>query len=72
MECKLFKSICFCYQVDCKLSDWESWNSCSKTCGMGSRLRNRKILVSAKNEGRQCGSTVDIMDCNQDPCPGKT
>ena len=58
------------YLVDCKLSDWDEWSSCSKSCDKGSRSRNRTILVSPENEGQQCGSTFDIMDCNEDPCPG--
>ena len=56
--------------VDCKLSDWNEWRSCSKSCGVGSRSRNRTILVPPQNEGQQCGSTFDIMECNEELCPG--
>ena len=54
--------------VDCKLSNWEEWSSCSKHCGKGSRSRNRTILVSPENEGQQCGPTFERLDCNENPC----
>ncbi|KAF4523631.1 hypothetical protein B566_EDAN010140 [Ephemera danica] len=42
------------YQVDCQVSVWSEWSTCSATCGRGWKSKWRKILIHPKNGGRPC------------------
>jgi len=56
--------------VDCKWSDWERWTSCTRTCGNGTSMRDRKMKVEPKNGGTPCdGGAHETQPCNTDPCP---
>jgi len=55
--------------VDCVMSEWESWSTCSKSCAKGVHTRNRKIITPAAHGGLPCTSTSAIEFCNQQPCP---
>ena len=57
-------------EINCTVSLWEAWNECSKSCGTGSRLRSRQIVVEAANGGKSCDATVESADCNTNPCQG--
>lgn len=41
-------------RVDCKLSSWSDWSSCSVTCGRGIVMKTRKILTKDYNGGKPC------------------
>ena len=57
--------------VDCEWGDFGSWNSCSKTCGGGEKVRIRTKIIEAVGEGNDCnGNTSENKECNTDPCPG--
>ncbi|OII75588.1 uncharacterized protein cubi_02109 [Cryptosporidium ubiquitum] len=61
-----------CWKVDCKLSAWSSWSTCSVTCGPGGRVtRTRQIVVSPRNGGESCGALkAEETGCNSHiPCP---
>ncbi|KAI6243893.1 Apple domain-containing protein [Aphelenchoides fujianensis] len=46
---------------------WERWSDCSKSCGMGERVRKRECLNGL---GDDCvGTNEDHMFCNQQTCP---
>ncbi|XP_074653359.1 uncharacterized protein LOC141907576 [Tubulanus polymorphus] len=49
---------------------WSSWDSCSITCGTGTKKRTRQCQDPApKNNGRMCvGSATDITPCSMRPC----
>mmetsp|Transcript_15146 Transcript_15146/g.38941 ORF Transcript_15146/g.38941 Transcript_15146/m.38941 type:complete len:595 (-) Transcript_15146:83-1867(-) len=50
--------------LDCQLSDWAEWNSCSASCGTGQTGRSRAILVHSKNGGRPCTGVLSMaMKC---------
>ena len=56
--------------VDCQVSDWSQWNTCSATCGGGTQSRTRTIIKDAKNGGKVC--PVDLSEnrvCNTQSCP---
>lgn len=55
--------------IDCKLSSWGNWSSCSEKCGGGVRKRQRTVLQSPLNGGSACGELVESEKCNTDPCP---
>merc|ERR1712098_384206 len=51
---------------------WSHWGTCSKTCGTGSRSRDRKCDSPApQNGGKSCfGNFKENEDCNTHDCPG--
>eukprot|EP01004_Peranema_trichophorum_P007321 NODE_60_length_4100_cov_55.328640_g50_i0.p1 GENE.NODE_60_length_4100_cov_55.328640_g50_i0~~NODE_60_length_4100_cov_55.328640_g50_i0.p1 ORF type:complete len:1365 (-),score=567.13 NODE_60_length_4100_cov_55.328640_g50_i0:5-3496(-) len=55
--------------VDCVMSDWLPWGSCSKTCGGGEKIRTRIMVTFPQFGGHLCPSTVETETCNVDPCP---
>lgn len=40
--------------LDCKLSDWSPWSSCSASCGSGLKTRSKWLREKAFNGGRPC------------------
>jgi len=56
--------------VDCKLTDWTEWVTCSKTCGVGRTTRARNILQHAAHGGKPCSDvTIEVKACNEEvPC----
>lgn len=60
----------FCLQVDCIMSPWTAWSSCSVTCGLGSLFRQREILRDALPRGSCGGAQFDSRACFPQACPG--
>ena len=60
--------------VDGNWSAWESWSTCSKTCGNGSRIRVRLCNNPAPaHEGKDCeGEAKNSEVCFVRHCPGKS
>ncbi|EDV21864.1 uncharacterized protein TRIADDRAFT_59505 [Trichoplax adhaerens] len=58
--------------VDCALSPWSDWSSCSKSCGLkGISTRHRSILFNATGIGKACPSSQQLQQqksCNIRPC----
>lgn len=40
--------------ADCRWAEWNTWSSCSTTCGVGTRIRIRNIAQQAKPGGISC------------------
>lgn len=55
--------------VDCVMGDWSTWTPCDKTCGKGTRSRNRNVSVQSQYGGKACEATVEINECNPQQCP---
>ncbi|XP_069497466.1 hemicentin-1 isoform X2 [Ambystoma mexicanum] len=57
--------------VDGKWATWNSWSSCSVSCGGGARQRRRECSDPAPlYGGHKCeGNDVQMDFCNSDPCP---
>ena len=53
------------------MTNWNEWITCSKSCGGGSKSRNRNILAQQEFGGTKCNSTIDTTECNTTPCPGE-
>jgi len=58
--------------VDCTLSDWGEWSTCSKACGTGSKRRTKAVDVVAKGTGHCWGpddsERLEFLPCNQESC----
>lgn len=56
---------------DCEVTNWNSWSTCSTSCGRGWHTRERSIITEANQGGRRC--PVKLMKrkrCIEEiPCP---
>ena len=64
--------------VNCKVSSWSDWQSCSVRCGAGVQKRTRTILQHPVAGGLACpssvtkpGGLVQWRKCDQQQCFGK-
>jgi len=55
-------------QINCQVSTWSAWTSCSTTCGGGVATRSRNVVQIAKWDGHHCPSLGETRDCNVDAC----
>lgn len=70
-----------CSDQDCERfapTQWSSWSSCSVTCGMGSKMRNRHCMSQKtlqKVPGENCANEESYFTqndkCKLKECPGK-
>jgi len=57
--------------IDCVVSKWTSWTTCSATCDGGEKQRKRTILQEPKHGGFACKEAlVETHECGRDPCIG--
>ncbi|KAF7458520.1 thrombospondin type 1 domain-containing protein [Cryptosporidium felis] len=57
--------------INCRISDWTTWSSCSSTCGTGNKLRYRIVFAEADLGGVQCPPEKDRTErapCKQQEC----
>jgi hypothetical protein len=56
--------------IDCELSTWSEYSSCTVTCAGGTQERSRQTLVEASLGGIACDTDVhESINCNTGPCP---
>ncbi|CAD7936456.1 unnamed protein product [Amoebophrya sp. A120] len=56
-------------KVDCALSSWSYWSTCSEPCGGGDTFRTRSIETKASNGGAPCEASMkEVSTCNTTPC----
>jgi len=55
--------------VDCKMSEWGAFDTCTTTCGSGSHTRTRSIARATVFGGKQCPSMTEIRPCETHACP---
>lgn len=55
--------------VDCEVSAWTDWSTCSAPCGGGGKLRFRSVTQEPLYGGAPCPSLIDDAPCNGHPCP---
>lgn len=65
----------FCYSLEAKWSRWGTWSVCTKTCGNGTRIRNRTCVAQnqlAVFAPIYCaGKALQEKKCAQWNCPGE-
>jgi len=58
-------------KVDCLLSDWTGWSTCSATCGLGQQSRTRSVATETQGDGKVCAGPVkEIATCDVGVCGG--
>jgi hypothetical protein len=57
------------YCVDCGMSEWQTWGTCTKSCGGGVQSRTRRIVTPPSAGGAPCPKTADSVPCNTQSCP---
>jgi hypothetical protein len=58
-----------CPAVDCRLSGWEQWATCTAECGPGVQVRKRSILTNAAHGGVGCEALSQQQNCYVNSCP---
>lgn len=54
---------------DCLFSTWGEWHTCSVSCGIGTQLRTRMLMVDSTEGGLPCnGLLQSFRDCNLGRC----
>ena len=57
--------------VDCSWNPWQSWSSCTKTCGGGTKQRSRTIKIAVCGGADCTGNDFALTSCNTHCCAGK-
>ncbi|KAF8819960.1 sushi domain (scr repeat) domain-containing protein, partial [Cardiosporidium cionae] len=55
--------------IDCTVTGWSAWSSCTATCGSGSQRRTRSIIKNKNEFGRTCPPLSENQVCGSYPCP---
>jgi len=58
------------WPIDCVMSDWDDWGSCSESCGGGQRVRDREVVTPSSHGGKACkGVMTETQPCKTQGCP---
>jgi len=68
---RIFEVVGLLQGVDCSVSDWSEWTTCTKSCGGGLQSRSRQVMRPAANGGASCPEKLaDSRICNEyTTCP---
>ena len=60
----------FCTDVDCEVSSWTAWSSCTASCGNSGRAsRTRYVTRKTECSGNGCPGLSENRDCYRECCP---
>jgi len=54
--------------VNCEVSQWGAWGTCSEACGGGLQVRTRTVSLAPSGNGQQCPYLHEARHCNQQAC----
>jgi hypothetical protein len=55
--------------VNCEVSAWSAWSTCTKTCGAGLHTRTRTVVTQPANGGAACPALSETQQCWDAWCP---
>jgi len=55
--------------MNCEVTSWAPWSTCTKSCGTGTQTRSRSIAGKPSGPGVQCPALEDTRGCNASECP---
>lgn len=58
-----------CSAVNCRVNNWSSWTSCSRSCGGGQASRTRQKTVTESCGGGCAYHLKETRTCNTNCCP---
>ncbi|CAK0851503.1 unnamed protein product [Prorocentrum cordatum] len=72
VQCPPLQQVIPCSQVrcpvDCQMSEWSGWSSCTRHCNGGVRQRTRSVLQEPKNGGEACDAVEETQPCGTGAC----
>lgn len=69
LPCNVIEGCGVADPVDCELSSWSYWSSCSSPCGTGAKTRKREVVTEPKNGGVPCKASLhEVEKCNEQSC----
>lgn len=71
VDCKgLDREVKECHQISCpSWSSWNKYNTCSKSCNSGVKLRTRECKGEKMGQNECPGAPSEVQVCNQQQCP---
>jgi len=54
--------------IDCEMSLWSDWTTCTLLCGNGTQSRSRQITVDPNPTGIPCEALTEDQSCNTGSC----
>jgi len=58
-----------CSKVNCRVSGWGTWSTCSRSCGHFGTRERRRTKLSSESCGGSCPSLRESGSCNNICCP---
>jgi hypothetical protein len=54
--------------IHCETSPWSAFSLCSEPCGVGMKMRFRRVAKHAEHGGYQCPALFERVECQVQPC----
>ena len=55
--------------IDCAVSAWSAWSTCTRSCGTGSQTQTRSIETNMQHNGKVCPALSSTRNCGTAACP---
>lgn len=56
--------------ADCAVGAWSAWTQCSASCGGGTQVSSRPVVVPQRGDGLPCDALTRSRTCNTHTCGG--